>query len=74
MTKIVFAQSSVYKNKAVSRNISQLTLGEVPCFHKMKIVHNTVSKMNGLYLELVNNLSISLKITFTRFKISPYFS
>ena len=48
MIKTVFAQSPFYENKVLSRNLPQLTLDEVPCFHKMKIVHNTVLKMNGL--------------------------
>ena len=36
----MFAQSSFYENKVLSRNISQLTLGEIPCFHKIKMVNN----------------------------------
>ena len=47
--KMVFAQSSFYEKKVLSRNLPELTLGEVPCFHKMKIVCNTVLKMNRLY-------------------------
>ena len=35
-------QSSLYENKVLSRNLPQLTLGEVPCFHKMKIVCTTL--------------------------------
>ena len=27
-----------------------LTLGDVPCFHKMKVMHNSVLKVNGLLL------------------------
>ena len=42
MIKTVFAKSSFYENKVVSRKIYQLTLDEVPCFHKMKIMHKTV--------------------------------
>ena len=40
----VFARSSVYENKVLSRNLSKLSQTEVPCFHKL---NNTVSKMNG---------------------------
>ena len=29
-----------------------LTLGDVPCFHKMKVMHNSVLKVNGLLLIL----------------------
>ena len=36
----MFTQSSFYENKVLSRNISQLTLGEIPCFHKIKMVNN----------------------------------
>ena len=46
--KTVFAQSPFYENKVLSRNLPQLTLDEVPCCHKTKIVHNTALKMNGL--------------------------
>ena len=46
--KTVFAQSPFYEKKVLSRNRLQLTLDEVPCSHKMKIMHNTVLKMNGL--------------------------
>ena len=44
ISKTVFAQSPFYENKVLSRNLPQLTLGEVPCFHKMKIMYkyNTV--------------------------------
>ena len=47
--KSVFAQPSFYQNKILSKYLPQLNLGEVPCFHKMKILHNTVLKMNGFY-------------------------
>ena len=46
--KTVFAQSPFYDKKVLSRNLPQLTLDEVPCFHKIKIMHNTVLKMNEL--------------------------
>ena len=45
----MFAQSLYYESKVLSRNISQLTLGELPCFHKIKMVHKTVLKINGFY-------------------------
>ena len=35
----MFAQSSFYENKVLSRNLPELTLGEVPCFHKMIVQH-----------------------------------
>ena len=44
----MFAQSSIYQNKVLSRNLLQLILAEVPWFDKMKIVHFTILKMNGL--------------------------
>ena len=44
----LFAQRSFDQNKVLSRNILQQTVAEVPCFAQMKIVHNTVLKMNGL--------------------------
>ena len=46
--KTVLAQSSFYENKVLSQNLSPLTLGEVPCLYIIKIMHNTVLKMNGL--------------------------
>jgi len=40
---------SFYENEVLLENFPELTLGDVPCFHKIKMVQNTVLKMGGLY-------------------------
>ena len=46
--KTVSAQSSFYENKVLHLMSAEEGFVKVPCFDKMKIVHNTVLKMNGL--------------------------
>ena len=40
-----------FKTRYFSRNLSISCSIQVPCFDKLKIVHNTDLKMNGLYWE-----------------------
>ena len=40
----------------LSQNLLQLTLAEVPCFHKIKIVHKIFLKMNVLLPILLDSM------------------
>jgi hypothetical protein len=43
-----------FKTRYFPRNLSINYSIHVPCFDKLKIVHNTVLKMNGLFSESFN--------------------
>ena len=58
MLKSVHNQNSICAIFILWKQGTFTKFSSVPCFHKMKIVHNTVLKMNGLYCPNIYTLCL----------------